>query len=49
MSTHLKANQAYRGTIFTIYSKICGNFTDFSEFQKICNLSDNSLMTIKMI
>ena len=43
MSTHLKANQAYRGTIFMIYSRFCENSTEFSEFLKICNLTDNSL------
>ena len=49
MSTHLKANQAFRGTVFTIYLRICENFAEFSDFLKICNLIDYSLMTIKMI
>ena len=49
MSTHLKANQAFRGTVFTIYLRICENFAEFSDFMKICNLIDYSLMTIKMI
>ena len=49
MSTHLKANRAFRGMVFMIHLRICENFTEFSKFLKICNLIDYSLMTIKMI